>query len=151
MFVGAQTKAAAPSKSWILTSTLSDDIRHVSDHRDPEDENNAIYQGIVAVIVSLIYLNNGIIQEGIPLQRNVVDTESLYRYLRYLAIDESTPLMSTEKLLTTMVKQRYIEKVKDMITGEQRFDYHLGPRGKVEVGKKGAMNLVKRVIPFWWK
>jgi hypothetical protein len=31
-----------------------------------EDQNDSIYQGLVAVIVSLVYLNNGILQEGIP-------------------------------------------------------------------------------------
>jgi hypothetical protein len=56
--------------------------------------------------------------------------------------------MTTDKLLTTMVKQGYIEKVKDMVTGEPRFDYHLGPRGKVEVGPKGALELVKKVTSF---
>ena len=54
--------------------------------------------------------------------------------------------MTTDKLLTTMAKQGYIDKVKDMVTGEPRFDYHLGPRGKVEVGKKGTRDLVKKVF-----
>jgi melanoma-associated antigen len=54
--------------------------------------------------------------------------------------------MTTEKLLTTMVKQGYIEKVKDMSSGEQRFDYHLGPRGKIEVGKKGTLDFLKEVF-----
>jgi melanoma-associated antigen len=53
--------------------------------------------------------------------------------------------MSTEKFLTTMAKQGYIDKVKDMISGEPRYDYHLGPRGKIEVGKKGTMDFVKKV------
>lgn len=53
--------------------------------------------------------------------------------------------MPTEKLLSTMVKQGYIEKVKDMVTGEPRFDYHLGPRGKIEVGKKGTLEFISRV------
>lgn len=57
--------------------------------------------------------------------------------------------MSTDKLLTTMVKQGYIDKVRDMVSGEQRFDYHLGPRGKVEFGNKGAMALIMKVVfPF---
>jgi hypothetical protein len=53
--------------------------------------------------------------------------------------------MSTEKLLATMAKQEYINKVTDMVTGEPRYDYYLGPRGKVEVGKQGAMDLIKEV------
>ena len=144
--VGAQSKSAPVIKSWILTSTLSDEIRRASDHTNSEDQNEAIYQGLVAVIVSLIYLNNGILQEGIPSPLAKLIKESLNRYLRYLSIEDNTPLMTTDKLLTTMAKQGYIDKVKDMITGEPRYDYHLGPRGKVEVGKKGALDLVKKVI-----
>ena len=71
--------------------------------------------------------------------------ESLSRYLRYLSIEETTPLMPTDALLTRMAKQGYIEKVRDMVTGEPRFDYHLGPRGKIEVGKKGTMEFISRV------
>jgi melanoma-associated antigen len=71
--------------------------------------------------------------------------ETLNRYLRYLAIEDHTPLMTTDKLLTTMIKQGYIEKIKDMVTGEPRFDYHLGSRGKVEVGKQGALDIVLNV------
>ena len=63
----AQSKSAPVIKSWILTSVLSDEIRRASDHMNSEDQNDAIYQGLVAVIVSLIYLNNGILQEGIPI------------------------------------------------------------------------------------
>ena len=144
--IGAQSKSAPATKSWILTSTLSDEIRRASDHMNSEDQNEAIYQGLVAVIVSLIYLNNGILQEGIPIPLANLIKESMNRYLRYLSIEDNTPLMTTDKLLTTMAKQGYIDKVRDMITGEPRYDYHLGPRGKVEVGKKGALDLVKKVI-----
>lgn len=73
--------------------------------------------------------------------------ESLNRYLKYLAIEENTPIMTTEKLLATMAKQGYIEKSKDMSSGEERFDYHLGPRGKIEVGKTGTLNFLKEVFP----
>ena len=72
--------------------------------------------------------------------------ESLNRYLRYLAISEITPLMATEKLLANMVKQGYLARVKDTDGGEARFDYHLGPRGKAEVGRKGTLEFVKAVI-----
>ena len=75
----------------------------------------------------------------------MLTVESLKRYLKHLAIEESTPLMSTDKLLGTMTKQEYINKVRDMVTGEPRYDYYLGPRGKVEVGKQGAMELIKEV------
>lgn len=48
-----------------------------------------------------------------------------------------------------MAKQGYIDKVKDMVSGEPRFDYHLGPRGKVEYGPKGALDVIKHVSPHF--
>lgn len=72
--------------------------------------------------------------------------ESLRRYLRILSIEEETPLMSTDKLLKQMVKQGYIKREQDHVVEEQRFDYYLGPRGKVEVGKDGAKKLVRKVF-----
>lgn len=65
--------------------------------------------------------------------------------MRYLSIEDNNPLMPNDKLLATMIKQGYIEKVKDMVSGEPRHDYHLGPRGKIEVGKKGTLEMVKKV------
>ena len=53
--------------------------------------------------------------------------------------------MTTDKLLNTMARQGYIDKVKDTVSGEPRYDYHLGPRGKLEVGKKGTLDFVKKV------
>jgi melanoma-associated antigen len=55
--------------------------------------------------------------------------------------------MKTEKVLATMIKQGYIEKVRDANEGDPRSDYYLGPRGKIEVGKRGTMDIVKKVTP----
>jgi MAGE family len=54
-----------PTKFWILTSTLSNEIRGVTDLGNPEDQNDAIYQGLITAIVSLIYVHNGILPQGI--------------------------------------------------------------------------------------
>jgi len=69
------------------------------------------------------------------------------RYLRHLNIEDETPLMPTDKLLKQMEKQGYIIRERDHVSDEARHDFFLGPRGKVEVGKEGAMDLVKNVAP----
>jgi melanoma-associated antigen len=132
-------------KSWVLMTTLPSEIRALPDLLDGADERDTTYQGFVTMIVSLIYLNAGVLQEGTFSLVPRLSLESLSRYLRYLSIEETTPLMSTDALLTRMAKQGYIEKIRDMVTGEPRFDYHLGPRGKIEVGKKGTMEFISRV------
>jgi melanoma-associated antigen len=71
--------------------------------------------------------------------------ESMTRYLTNLHIEDNTPLMTTDKFLVSLVKQGYIEKIKDTVSGEQRYDYHLGPRGKIEVGRRGTIELAKEV------
>ena len=129
-------------------TTLPAEIRALPDLLEGDNEKDRTYQGFVTMIVSLIYLNAGVLQEGRYRLGSLLNLESLSRYLRYLSIEENTPLMTTEKLLGLMVKQGYIEKVKDMVTGEPRFDYHLGPRGKIEVGKKGTLEFISRVTPY---
>ena len=57
-------------------------------------------------------------------------------------------MMPTEKLLKQMEKQGYIVKERDLVTEDVRFDFYLGPRGKVEVGKEGTMELVRKVCPL---
>jgi hypothetical protein len=54
---------------WILTSTLSEDIRGLPDIVDINDQNDAVYQGLITVIVSLIYLSNGTLPEGVRVPR----------------------------------------------------------------------------------
>lgn len=49
---------------WILTSTLSEDVRGLPDMVETNDQNDATYQGLLTVIVSLIYLSNGMLPEG---------------------------------------------------------------------------------------
>jgi hypothetical protein len=61
-------------KMWILTSTLSEDIRGLPDIVDINDQNDAIYQGLISVIVSLIYLSNGTLPEGVRVSKMNVDS-----------------------------------------------------------------------------
>ena len=45
-----------------------------------------------------------------------------------------------------MEKENYIVKVKESEGGgEQRIEYHIGPRGRVEVGERGVAGLVRGV------
>ena len=143
------TKQAPPMKQWILMSTLPDYIRALPNIVDRDDQNGATYQGLLTVIVALIHLNNGVLPEG-DSRRDWINLETLTRYLRYLSIEDTTPLMTTDKLLNLMAKQGYIDKVKDTVSGEPRHDYHLGPRGKLEIGKNGTLDFVKNVRSLYF-
>ena len=52
---------------------------------------------------------------------------------------------STEKVLATMCKQKYLICLKDNTGGETSSEYHLGPRAKAEIGKEGVVSFVKEV------
>jgi hypothetical protein len=45
-------------------STLPDAVREIEGLLEGDDDNGAAYQGLVTTIVSLVYLNAGILQEG---------------------------------------------------------------------------------------
>lgn len=51
-------------KSWILMTTLPDEIRTLPNLLEGDDERDSTYQGFVTMIISLIYLNAGVLQEG---------------------------------------------------------------------------------------
>jgi hypothetical protein len=44
---------------------LPDEIRNIPELVNGADQNDAVYQGMVAAIVSLVFLNNGVLPEGI--------------------------------------------------------------------------------------
>jgi melanoma-associated antigen len=64
LMIGVHTRAGPGVKSWIMKSTFPDHIATLPSLQS-ENEPDAIYQGLVAVIVSLIYLNNGVLAEGL--------------------------------------------------------------------------------------
>ncbi|KAF2865227.1 MAGE family-domain-containing protein [Massariosphaeria phaeospora] len=143
-----QKRAAAGSESqnkssnmWVLQTVLppqyrTPDIlgpdRKPSSHADPDV--NSAYVGLYTLVISLIYLTGGTLSEP-----------KLDRYLKRLNADQTTPVDSKDKLLARMVKEGYIVKIKDDMSGEELIDYMVGPRGKVEVGEEGAANLVRAV------
>jgi hypothetical protein len=83
--------------------------------------------------ITLIIISGGMMPEG-----------KLDRALRRMNADQTTPLGSKDKTLSTMVKDGYIVKVKDA-SGEESVDYIVGPRGKVEVGRDGIAQFMRMI------
>jgi hypothetical protein len=83
--------------------------------------------------ITLIIISGGMMPEG-----------KLDRALRRMNADQTTPLGSKDKTLSTMVKDGYIVKVKDA-SGEESIDYIVGPRGKVEVGRDGIAQFMRMI------
>ena len=133
----SQKPPSTNSKSYILTTLLPPAFRVpeiLSAGTPPTNNKEEAYVALTSTICSLVYLNGRSINEA-----------KLDRHLRRLNIDQLTPVDRTEKLLATMCKQGYLLRVKDNTGGETSWEYHLGPRAKVEIGKDGVVSLVKEV------
>jgi hypothetical protein len=124
---------------WVLKTTLPTKYRIpeiIRPSRAPTVEQEAIYTGFYTFIVANMYLSGGSLSEA-----------KLDRFLRRTNSDVQLPIDRTDKVIARMIKDGYIVRVKDSSSGEEMIDYHIGPRGKVEVGPEGAANLARTV----WK
>jgi len=131
----AQTadKPSASSKSYILTSTLGEQYKSPAIIQ-PHGFKQQTYDGFVTFVTAVIYLNG-----------RTLPAYKLARYLARLNAEEWMPLDCTEKILQLMMKQGYIIRIKDNEGDETSYDYHLGPRAKVEIGPEGVLSLIKTV------
>ncbi|KAF2107475.1 MAGE family-domain-containing protein [Lophiotrema nucula] len=140
-----QKRAAAASESqnkttsnqWILRNALPDQFRVsgiISPSSAPTSEVESAYVGLYTMIISLIMLAGGQMSE-----------QKLDRYFKRMNIDQSMPVDSTDKALARMIKEGYIVKIKESSGGDEQVDWMVGPRGKVEVGDSGVMELVRTV------
>ncbi|KAF8543959.1 MAGE family-domain-containing protein [Trichophaea hybrida] len=131
----AQTtdKGPSSSNSYILTSILGEKYKS-PEIIVPHGFKEQTYIGLVTFVTSVIYLNG-----------RVLPANKLHRYLKRLNAEDYTPLDRTEKVLQTMQKHGYIIRVKDNSGEETSYDYHLGPRAKVEIGEAGVKGLIKTV------
>ena len=134
-----QTKApSTTSKSWILVSILPKEYKEnkniMQPTHAPSVESEAEYTGFYSMTVALIYLNS-----------NELTEQKMERYLKRVNADTNTPVGTLEKTLARMIREGYVEKKRENVGGEDQISYVIGPRGKVEVGVKGVVGLVKSV------
>ncbi|KAK6002705.1 hypothetical protein QM012_001455 [Aureobasidium pullulans] len=135
------------SSAWILTSVLPERFRQpeiLPPSQVPTSELESQYTGLYTFIVSLIFLNGGMLPDG-----------KLERYLKRVnaedaAAQNSVNIMATggdktEKLLKRMEKDGYVIKVRDNSSGEETVEWYVGPRGKTEIGDGGVRGMVKEV------
>jgi hypothetical protein len=125
------------SNSYVLTSTLPSKYRTpeiLLPPAAPSVEQESHYTGLYTFVVSLIYFSGGSLSEA-----------KLMRYLRRGNAETNTPIDSTDKVLQRMIKDGYINRVKDNSTGEELVDFYVGPRGKVEIGPEGSSEFAKMV------
>ncbi|KAI5303557.1 hypothetical protein KEM56_007428 [Ascosphaera pollenicola] len=133
-------RASSSTKTWVLTTTLPSQFR-VPDIIQPPQAPTSIlessYIALYTIVISLITLSGGSIPE-----------ERLERYFRRMGAEMHTPVDRTERVMQRLLKEGYIVKNRSLDSGEEIIEYTVGPRGKVEVGKKGVAALVGEVYGF---
>ncbi|KAK9363981.1 MAGE family-domain-containing protein [Lipomyces starkeyi] len=136
----AKPPPSSSTKSYILTSNLPEPFRKL-DVLKPKNEGDAVYNGIVTTVCSIILLSGG-----------QITSAALMKHLRTLGIDKDTPLggQSTEEVLKLMLKHLYLEREKEddtmgIDTGDSVWTYSIGPRAKVELTEDAVVDFAVSV------
>ena len=127
-----------PPSSYILTTTLPQEYRSpgiIPPSIIGSSDEEAAYTGLCTMVVAIIALSPG---------KSIPDSK-LDRYLARLNANKNMPMDKTENVLKKMSMQGYITKVVDRTGDEETVDWVVGPRGKVEIGNRAVLGLVKEV------
>lgn len=125
----------------MLTSTLPSPLHDpeiLPPSAVPTEGDEGIYTGIYTVVVALISLSGGTLNDS-----------KLERYLKRVHLDDNTPVEGYEKpamLIKRMERDGYVVRVKETgPSGEEDISWILGSRAKVEIGDEGVKGLTKAV------
>lgn len=129
------------SGAYILTSVLPAAYRSaaiIPPSIIPTVESEAVYLAFYTMVVSVIWLNAGELSEP-----------KLMRYLTRLNADRNVGSEKTELTLKRMERQGYVARKIDRPPagheGENTITWHVGPRGREEIGLDGVMGFVREV------
>ncbi|KAK9371277.1 MAGE family-domain-containing protein [Lipomyces kononenkoae] len=136
----AKPPSSSSSKSYVLTSNLPEPFRKL-DVLKPRNQGDAIYNGIVTTVCSIILLSGG-----------QITSAALMKHLRSLGIHKDTPFggQSTEDVLKLMLKHLYLEREKEddtmgLDTGDSVWTYSIGPRAIVELREDAVIDFAVSV------
>ncbi|OAA75217.1 MAGE protein [Akanthomyces lecanii RCEF 1005] len=129
------------SGAYILTSVLPAAYRSaaiIAPSRIPTVEAEATYLAFYTMVVSLIWLN-----------ANELSEPKLMLYLTRLNANKNVASEATELTLKRMERQGYVVRKVDRPPvgheGENTVTWHIGPRGREEIGLDGVMGFVREV------
>ncbi|RGP78655.1 non-structural maintenance of chromosome element 3 [Fusarium longipes] len=134
------------SGSYILTSTLPEAYRTaviLGPSKTPSADDEATYAAFYTLVITLILLSGGELSE-----------QKLKRHLSRMNADQNVSMDKTEIILKKMERQGYVIKRVERPPlgqdGEHTTTWHVGPRGKEEVGLGGVMGMTREVYGESW-
>ncbi|KAF5648309.1 non-structural maintenance of chromosome element 3 [Fusarium sp. NRRL 52700] len=142
----ANSQPKLGSGAYILTSILPEAYRHaaiLAPSKTPSADDEATYTGFYTMIISVISLSGGELSD-----------QKLKRYLQRLNADRNVSMEKTEIIFKRMEKQGYVVKRVERPPlgqdGDSTTTWHVGPRGKEEVGVDGVMGMTREVYGDSW-
>ncbi|KAK6714269.1 hypothetical protein SNK04_005220 [Fusarium graminearum] len=134
------------SGSYILTSILPEAYRSaviLGPSKTPSPDDEATYAGFYTLVITLISLSGGELSE-----------QKLKRHLLRMNADQNVSMDKTEVILKKMERQGYVIKRVERPPlgqdGEHTITWHVGPRGKEEVGLGGVMGMTREIYGESW-
>ncbi|KAF4333649.1 non-structural maintenance of chromosome element 3 [Fusarium beomiforme] len=134
------------SGAYILASILPEAYRHpaiLAPSKTPSADDEATYAAFYTFVISVISLNGGELSEV-----------KLKRYLQRVNADRNVSSEKTEIILKKMERQGYVIKKVERPPvghdGDPNTTWHVGPRGKEEVGLDGVMGITREVYGDSW-
>lgn len=109
-------------------------------------DGEASYIALYTTIIAIITLSGGELSDP-RLRRHLARLNAAENMPSMNPNDETSPSEKTEAVLQRMIKQGYLVKVTESRTAgdDDSTTWHVGPRGKVEVGNEAIAALVRTV------
>lgn len=127
-----------PTKSYVLKNVLPQEYRETDIINWGKNEQDIM--GLLTVILSLIHVNG-----------RVLSDDQLNHYFRRLHL-VGNDKFDLEKLLSTFVKQGYLDRQKTSSTDQSQnlekdpFEYRWGPRAKIEIPENNLNKFIRALF-----
>lgn len=144
----SQSQKEQTSNAWVLVSILPDPYKKpeiISPSKVQSADGEAAYVALYTTIISIITLSGGELSDP-RLRRHLTRLNIAKNMPSLNPNNRHTPTEATDVLLQRMVKQGYLVKSDaDGMGDEDSITWHVGPRGKVEVGKEEIAAFIRTV------
>lgn len=146
----SQSQKEPSSNSYALVSVLPEAYKIpaiVTPSKVHSADGEASYMALYTVIISIITLSGGELSDP-RLRRHLTRLNAAENMPSTNPNDETSPTEKTEAVLQRMVKQGYLVKVIESKSAgdDDSTTWHVGPRGKVEVGKEAIAAFVRTIF-----
>ncbi|KAK4242025.1 MAGE family-domain-containing protein [Achaetomium macrosporum] len=145
----SQSQKEPSSNAYVLVSVLPEGYRTpaiITPSKVQSADGEASYIALYTMIIAIITLSGGELSDP-RLRRHLTRLNAVENMPGMNPNDETSPNEKTEVVLQRMIKQGYLVKVTESksMGDDDSTTWHVGPRGKVEVGPEAIAAFVRTV------